>query len=129
MIKQETKGIIVGVEVEYLPHQSDTMLFNYVFMYSILIENKSNDIVKLLRRKWEILDSNGEKRIVNGEGVVGEQPVILPNEKYTYSSGCNLATDFGVMKGEYTLKNISRDDNEFKVIIPEFTLITPFKLN
>jgi ApaG protein len=129
MIKQETKGIIVGVEVEYLPHQSDTMLFNYVFMYSILIENKSNDIVKLLRRKWEILDSNGEKRIVNGEGVVGEQPVILPNEKFTYSSGCNLATDFGIMKGEYILKNISKDDIEFKVIIPEFTLITPFKLN
>jgi ApaG protein len=129
MIKQETKGIIVGVEVEYLPHQSDTMLFNYVFMYSILIENKSNDIVKLMRRKWEILDSNGEKRIVNGEGVVGEQPVILPNEKYTYSSGCNLATDFGMMKGEYILKNITKDDVEFKVIIPEFTLITPFKLN
>ncbi len=129
MIKRETKGIIIGVEVEYLPHQSDTMLFNYVFMYSILIENKSNDIVKLLRRKWEILDSNGEKRIVEGEGVVGEQPIILPNEKYTYSSGCNLATDFGMMKGEYILKNISRDDIEFKVIIPEFTLITPFKLN
>lgn len=129
MIKQETKGIIVGVEVEYLPHQSDSMLFNYVFMYSILIENKSNDIVKLLRRKWEIMDSNGEKRIVKGEGVVGEQPVILPNEKYTYSSGCNLATDFGMMKGEYILKNISKDDSEFKVIIPEFNLITPFKLN
>ena len=129
MIKQETKGIVVGVEVEYLPHQSDSMLFNYVFMYSILIENKSNDIVKLMRRKWEILDSNGEKRTVEGEGVVGEQPVILPNEKYTYSSGCNLATDFGCMKGEYVLKNITKDGLEFKVTIPEFKLITPFKLN
>jgi ApaG protein len=129
MIKLETKGILIGVETEFLPEQSDSMKFNFVFMYTILIENKSNDIVQLIRRKWEIFDSNGEKRIIEGEGVIGEKPILLPNEKYTYSSGCNLCSDYGFMKGEYTLLNITNNNSEFKVKIPEFKLITPFKLN
>lgn len=129
MISLETKGILIGVETEFLPEQSDSMQFNFVFMYTILIENKSNDIVQLIRRKWEITDSNGEKRIVEGEGVIGEKPILLPNEKYTYSSGCNLASDYGLMKGEYTLLNVTNNNSEFKVQIPEFKLITPFKLN
>jgi len=129
MISLETKGILISVETEFLPKQSDSMLFNFVFMYTILIENKSNDIVQLIRRKWEIIDSNGEKRIVEGEGVIGEKPILLPNEKYTYSSGCNLSSDYGLMKGEYTLINKTGNESEFKVKIPEFKLITPFKLN
>jgi ApaG protein len=129
MISLETKGIFIGVETEFLPQQSDSMQFNFVFMYTILIENKSNDIVQLIKRKWEIADSNGDKRIVEGEGVIGEKPILLPNEKYTYSSGCNLASDYGIMKGEYTLLNITNNNSEFKVKIPEFKLITPFKLN
>ena len=129
MISLETKGIFIGVETEFLPQQSDSMQFNFVFMYTILIENKSNDIVQLIKRKWEIADSNGDKRIVEGEGVIGEKPILLPNEKYTYSSGCNLASDYGIMKGEYTLLNITNNNTEFKVKIPEFKLITPFKLN
>ena len=129
MISLETKGIFIGVETEFLPQQSDSMQFNFVFMYTILIENKSNDIVQLIKRKWEIADSNGDKRIVEGEGVIGEKPILLPNEKYTYSSGCNLASDYGIKKGEYTLLNITNNNSEFKVKIPEFKLITPFKLN
>ena len=129
MISLETKGIFIGVETEFSPQQSDSMQFNFVFMYTILIENKSNDIVQLIKRKWEIADSNGDKRIVEGEGVIGEKPILLPNEKYTYSSGCNLASDYGIMKGEYTLLNITNNNSEFKVKIPEFKLITPFKLN
>ena len=129
MISLETKGIFIGVETEFLPQQSDSMQFNFVFMYTILIENKSNDIVQLIKRKWEIADSNGDKRIVEGEGVIGEKPILLPNEKYSYSSGCNLASDYGIMKGEYTLLNITNNNSEFKVKIPEFKLITPFKLN
>jgi uncharacterized protein affecting Mg2+/Co2+ transport len=97
MISLETKGIFIGVETEFLPQQSDSMQFNFVFMYTILIENKSNDIVQLIKRKWEIADSNGDKRIVEGEGVIGEKPILLPNEKYTYSSGCNLASDYGIV--------------------------------
>jgi ApaG protein len=129
MISLETKGIFIGVETEFLPQQSDSMQFNFVFMYTILIENKSNDIVQLIKRKWEIADSNGDKRIIEGEGVIGEKPILLPNEKYTYSSGCNLASDYGIMKGEYTLLNMTNNNTEFKVKIPEFKLITPFKLN
>jgi ApaG protein len=129
MIKLETKGIVVGVETDFLAEQSDVMNFNYVFMYTILIENKSNDVVQLNRRKWIITDSCGEKRIVEGEGVIGEKPILLPNEKYTYSSGCNLTTDYGKMKGEYIMKNISNNSSEFKVIIPEFILMIPTKLN
>jgi len=129
MIKLETSGILISVEVDYLPSQSDSMRFNYVFMYTITIENKTKHAVQLLGRRWEITDSNGEKNFVNGRGVIGEVPVILPNERYTYSSGCHLCTDFGKMKGEYMMRKVEIENSIFTVQIPEFQLIIPCKLN
>jgi ApaG protein len=81
-----------------------------------------------LRRYWQIFDSNGEFREVEGPGVVGEQPILLPGEKYSYESFCNLKTDMGKMKGTYTFERL-RDRKMFIAEIPEFKMIVPSKLN
>ena len=97
-------------------------------MYFITIENKSDFSVQLLRRHWDIFDSIGDKRVVDGDGVVGETPVLEPGQKFEYNSGCNLTSELGYMKGYYTLIKLT-DGKEFNVDIPQFDLIVPAKLN
>jgi len=128
MTKTVTYGIEISVECDYWPQQSNPRDNNYFFVYFITIENKSDFAVQLIRRHWDIFDSNGEKRQVDGEGVVGETPVLEPGEKFEYNSGCNLVTELGYMKGYYTMKRII-DGKEVKVQIPEFNLVVPAKLN
>ncbi len=128
MIKTVTYGIEISVECDYWPQQSSPRENNYFFVYFITIENKSDFAVQLIKRHWDIFDSNGEKRQVDGEGVVGETPVIEPGEKFEYNSGCNLITELGYMKGYYTMKRII-DNKEIVVQIPEFNLVVPAKLN
>ena len=100
----------------------------YFFIYKITIVNKSDYTVKLLKRHWEIADSNGDKRKVDGEGVVGETPTIKVGDQFQYTSGCNLQTEIGYMEGFYTMKRLV--DNElFNIEIPRFKLIVPAKLN
>lgn len=99
-----------------------------MFAYQISIENLSDYTIQLQRRQWFIFDSNGSQREVEGEGVIGEQPVMEPGETHSYVSGCNLNTDMGTMRGNYTMKRIA-DDTRFIVDIPEFELIAPYRLN
>ena len=82
----------------------------------------------LLARHWFIFDSNGAKREVEGEGVIGQQPVIEPGQSHEYVSGCNLKTDMGSMKGEYKMSRLI-DNSIFNVIIPEFYMIAPYRMN
>lgn len=123
-----TEGIKVSVKTKFLENQSSTENSYYLFAYRITIENKSDFAVQLLTRHWQIFDSNLENREVNGDGVVGEQPLILPDERYEYESACSLNTDMGKMKGYYTLLR-QVDNSRFRVAIPEFELIVPYKLN
>ena len=99
-----------------------------MFAYRITIENNNTFPVKLLQRHWKIFDSNGSYKEIDGEGVVGVQPVILPGEQYQYVSGCNLKTEMGKMEGSYTMENI-HTKKQFNVRIPMFEMITPFKNN
>ena len=103
-------------------------LHYFVFTYKIIIENHSDNTVKLLRRRWNIYDSNGVVREVEGEGVVGQQPVLEPGEIHEYVSGCNLRTNLGKMAGTYLMERVF-DGRHFQVVIPEFTLIVPYRLN
>lgn len=123
-----TNGITVTVETQYLPHHSEPRLGRYIFGYHILIENGSPHAVQLLRRHWHITDATAQVREVEGEGVVGEQPVLLPGEHYEYASYCDLSTDMGKMSGKYLMTR--RDEGAlFDVEIPEFRMIVPSKLN
>lgn len=128
MVTQVTEGIKISVDVRYIQEFSNPIKNHYLFAYHIKIENKSDFTYQLISRKWNIFDSNGEHRIVEGEGVVGEKPVLEPGQSFEYESSCNLHTDFGTMHGNYIMKRLV-DGEYIKVIIPEFQLITPQKLN
>jgi ApaG protein len=80
------------------------------------------------RRHWIIVDSNGITKEVEGEGVVGRKPVIEPGASYQYISSTLIVTDIGKMYGTYEVTNLYNRKN-FKVAIPEFPLVYPYKLN
>ncbi|MES2680219.1 MAG: Co2+/Mg2+ efflux protein ApaG [Bacteroidota bacterium] len=128
MVKTITHNIEVSVEAKYWAKHSIPKESHYFFVYFITIENKSDFAVQLLRRHWDIFDSIGDKRVVDGDGVVGETPVIEPGEKFEYNSGCNLTSDIGFMKGHYTLVQLL-DQKEFNIDIPKFDLVVPAKMN
>lgn len=123
-----TQGIRVSVEPYYLPYESLPTQQRFVFAYRITIENQSHFTVKLLRRHWHIVESNGLRREVEGEGVVGLQPVLEPGQRHQYTSWCPLATDIGKMYGTFQMQRNDTGDL-FEVDIPEFGMVPPFKLN
>jgi ApaG protein len=128
MVTAITQGVKVSVLSEYQPEHSSPWQSHFVFSYKIRVENQSDYTVQLLRRHWHIFDSDGTMRQVEGEGVVGQQPVLEPNEAYEYVSGCNLNTSIGKMAGTYLMERLL-DGKQFKVQIPEFVMIVPYRLN
>lgn len=128
MVQQVTEGVSVTVETFYQPGQSNPVSSEYLFAYRVTIENLSTMPIKLLRRHWHIVDSNGTFREVEGEGVVGQQPVILSGESHQYVSACNLRTDMGKMYGTYQMENLY-NKKILTIQIPEFQMIAPFKMN
>lgn len=128
MVTAITLGVKISVETTYQDDHSNPGNHHFMFAYRIMIENLTDYTVQLQRRQWFIFDSSGAQREVEGEGVVGEQPVIEPGESYTYVSACNLNTDIGSMSGNYLMKRLA-DNKEFIVDIPDFELIVPYRLN
>ena len=128
MVTKITDGVKISVETIYQPEYSNPANEHFMFAYRVNIENMTENSGQLLNRHWHIFDSNGTKREVKGEGVVGLQPIIEPGDNHEYVSGCNLKTDMGSMKGSYEMKRIV-DGRKFRVNIPEFYLIAPYKMN
>ncbi|WP_316735626.1 Co2+/Mg2+ efflux protein ApaG [Pedobacter aquatilis] len=128
MVTAITDGVQVSVETIYQPEYSNPANEHFMFAYRIEISNLSDYPVQLMRRQWFIFDSNSSRREVEGEGVVGLQPVIEPGESHVYVSGCNLKTDIGSMQGTYLMNRLV-DNAEFEVEIPEFQLVAPYRLN
>ncbi|HMQ46228.1 MAG TPA: Co2+/Mg2+ efflux protein ApaG [Saprospiraceae bacterium] len=123
-----TNGIRVSVRPSYQAEHSQPRADKYVYSYYILIENLGDQTVQLLRRHWIIWDSNGSIREVEGEGVVGEQPVLAPGEQHEYSSWCDFQTSIGSMAGAFLMHNLE-EEQFFHVEIPLFRLIAPEVLN
>lgn len=128
MVTQITEGIKISVDCVYQTEYSNPESEHYMFAYRISIENLNNESVQLLRRHWHIFDSTGSKREIEGEGVVGLQPVILPGQSHEYVSGCNLKSEMGYMEGTYQMIR-KIEGTKFEVDIPRFNLIAPFRLN
>ncbi|MFD2144146.1 Co2+/Mg2+ efflux protein ApaG [Mucilaginibacter antarcticus] len=128
MVTYITEGVKVSVETIYQPEYSNPGNEHFMFAYKVSIENMGSYAVRLISRHWYIFDSNGAKREVEGEGVVGVQPIIEPGSAHEYVSGCNLKTDMGSMKGEYHMMRLL-DNAMFEVQIPEFYLIAPYRMN
>jgi ApaG protein len=128
MVSLISEGIEICVETYFQQDYSNPLQSEYMFAYKILIENHNSFPVKLHRRHWHIFDSNGTYREVEGEGVVGVQPVLAPGEKYQYVSGCNLKTEMGRMEGTYQMENLN-NKKFFEVSIPAFEMFVPYKNN
>lgn len=128
MVAQITEGVRVTVSTEYQGAYSNPAQNHYVFTYRINIENHSTYTIQLMRRHWWISDLLRPDQEVEGEGVVGQQPVLEPGESHEYVSGCNLKSGIGKMVGTYQMER-SVDGHLFTVQIPEFVLIAPWMLN
>ncbi len=122
MVTAVTEGVKVSVDVTYQAEFSSPHQHHFVFTYKVTIENKSNQTVQLLSRKWEIFDAAESSKIVEGSGVVGQQPILEPGQSHTYVSGCNLKSGLGKMKGLYIMERIV-DGKNFEVVVPEFQMI------
>lgn len=128
MVTAVTSGIKISVKTRYEENYSSPHNFYFLFSYHITIENFNDFPVQLIRRHWDIYDSAGEFNVVDGEGVIGQQPIIAPNESYSYNSGCNLRSDFGKMSGYYVMRKVNETPN-LKVDIPEFIMQASYRLN
>ena len=116
-----TRGVRIAVAPRFEPEQSEPGVF--VFSYRIRITNETPGPVRLLSRRWLIVDAAGQKREVRGDGVVGQQPELPPGGVFTYSSYCPLTTPSGTMEGQYTM--VGADGERFEVEIGRFTLAAP----
>lgn len=128
MVQQVTNGIKISVKTKFegISNQNNRLLFT--FSYEITIENQSNTSVQLISRHWKIFDALKSLEIVEGDGVIGQKPVLAPKKSYTYSSYCNLTSPTGAMKGFYNMINFT-NTSRFKVQIPNFQLTVPAVLN
>lgn len=119
--------IVVKSVPRFLPEHSSPDQRQYVFAYTITIENHGLQKAQLISRHWIISDEQQGIQEVRGQGVVGEQPTLAPGQSYTYTSGATLTTPIGTMKGSYQF--LGEDGHQFDVDIPEFLLAVPSKLH
>ncbi|HSW52199.1 MAG TPA: Co2+/Mg2+ efflux protein ApaG [Sulfuricaulis sp.] len=127
MTASDKHQIQIDVRTSYLPGQSEPGQNRYVFAYTITITNAGSVPARLVTRHWIIIDANEQKREVHGEGVVGEQPYLLPGTSFQYTSGTILETPVGTMQGSYQM--IADDGTAFDAEIPSFTLSIPRTLH
>jgi len=118
---ETTHGVTVRVSVSFLAEQSEPAKGRWFWAYHVRIENEGRSAVQLISREWTISDGSGGRHEVQGEGVVGEQPVIEPGDSFDYVSGCPLNSPAGTMEGRYHM--VAADGSAFSVAIPRFPLV------
>ena len=119
-----TRNVRVNVESEFAPGRSNPGQNQWFFFYTVRVTNEGRETVQLISRHWIITDAMGATREVRGPGVVGKQPKLDPGESFEYTSGCDLTTPFGSMRGTYQM--VTEDQEQFDVEIPTFTLAEPY---
>ena len=123
MAEAKKYDIRIEVATDYLPDQSDPSAERFVFSYTINIINAGNVAAQLISRHWIITDADSRVQEVRGLGVVGNQPLLQPGERFEYTSGCALNTPVGTMKGSYQM--VAEDGTHFDAPIDEFILSMP----
>lgn len=124
MYEQETAGLVVRVDPQFMPDESAPDENRYVWSYTIEIENRSPGSVQLVSRFWRITDENGHTQEVRGPGVIGQQPVIEPGKSFRYTSAAPLAAPSGVMLGAYSMQRVENGE-AFDIAVPAFALDSP----
>jgi ApaG protein len=117
----------VNAQATYIESQSNPSDSRFVFTYTVTIANNGTMPAQLLHRYWKITDGEGGIREVHGDGVVGEQPTIVPGDEFTYTSGAILETAIATMEGYFEM--VAADGELFKAKIPIFTLLNPRALH
>lgn len=120
-----TGDVIVRVEPDYLAEESDPKDERYVWAYTVEIINKSDKVLQIVEREWNIADSRGRNKCVRGQGVVGEKPVLQPGDVFRYTSGAPLNAPSGMMHGLYRLQD--EEGEKFDIDIPPFILDSPYE--
>lgn len=126
MYTKTSHNIKVTVMPSYLEGQSNPDTGEYIWAYTIQVENHGEETVQLINRYWHITDAQGEVQEVRGEGVIGEKPTLEPNQAFRYTSGVPLSTPSGVMKGHYEMEN--EFGERFLIEIPIFSLDSPTQI-
>ena len=126
-VSATTEGVTVRVSPNFLHEQSVPAQGRWFWSYHIRIENGGDEPVQLMTRHWRITDGRGMINFVDGDGVVGEQPLLQPGEQFEYTSGTQMATAQGSMFGEYFC--VAEDGHQFEAKIPEFVLSPPRTLH
>jgi ApaG protein len=127
MAEAKKYEIKIEVTTQYLDDQSDPPSGRFIFAYNITIANCGTVPAQLISRHWVITDAEGQVQEVRGLGVVGHQPLLNPGQQFEYTSGCNLATPVGTMRGSYQMT--AEDGTQFEATIPEFVLSMPRTLH
>ena len=128
MINHVTKGIRISVMIMYDGSYFKNYNLHFAFNYIIKITNQSKSTVQLKTRHWRIFDSLSPDVIIDGEGVIGEKPLINPGDSYEYSSGCLITSPVGAMRGFYNMIDVN-NGKKFRAYIPTFKLNAPQALN
>ena len=123
MYRAITRQIEVTVKPAFMPERSSIDRGQFFWAYTIVITNNGEETVQLRTRHWIITDATGHKEEVRGEGVIGEQPVLAPGERFEYTSGVPLPTASGFMTGRYQM--VSESGERFEIDIPAFSLDGP----
>jgi ApaG protein len=123
MYRAVTRQIEVTVEPSFMPERSSVEKPEYFWSYTIVITNTGDETVQLQTRHWIITDAIGRRQEVRGKGVVGEQPVLAPGERFEYTSGVPLPTASGFMTGRYQM--VSESGERFEIDVPTFSLDSP----
>ena len=127
MTKARNQDIEITVKTEFLEDRSFINHDRYFFTYTITIHNHGSHSIQLMSRHWVIENSAGKIFEVQGDGVVGEQPIINESESYSYTSGTEINTPTGFMSGTYKMQ--SKDGKFFNAKIPKFELQMPRTLH
>ena len=127
MSEATTRGIHVKVEAEYVRERSAPERSQFFFAYHVRVSNTGEEAAQLVSRRWVITDGEGEVQVVEGPGVVGEQPLLTPGTSFEYTSFCPLPTPYGTMHGTYRM--ICPGGDAFEAVIAPFTLAVPHSIN
>ncbi len=123
MTKSKKYQIAAKAVPQFIADLSDPDPGRYIFAYTITIENVGTVAAQLISRHWIITDGTSRIQEVRGLGVIGQQPLLRPGETFEYTSGCQLDTPVGTMRGTYQM--VAEDGTAFEAEIPEFTLSIP----
>lgn len=126
VFEETTQGIVVRVEPRFQMQESDPAARRFVWSYRVEIENRSRETVRLINREWSITDAAGQRQEIQGAGVVGQQPLLRPGERFQYTSAAPLRGPSGVMVGRYEMERAITGERFF-IAIPAFALDSPLQ--